>query len=93
MNNLADKLLTTGISLAGGYIGTKVVEAGWKAFTGEDAPKDVDDADQSLVRAVVFATITAGISALIRVASQRGAAKAIVTFQDRRAAKLGRLEV
>lgn len=93
MNNIAEKLLSTGISIAGGFIGSKLVEVAWRGITGEDAPKDPEDTDQSLVRAVVFAAITAGISSLIKIGSQRGAHKAIVSFQDKRAAKLGRREV
>lgn len=94
MNNLLEKLIATGISIGGGIVGTKLVEAGWKAFTGDDAPKDLDDTEQDLVQAIVFATLTAAISATIRVASKRGAASAMNRISAKsRAQKLGAGEV
>lgn len=93
MNNIAEKLLAAGISLAGGYVGTKVVEGTWKAVTGNDAPSDPDDAENPVVQAIVFATISAGISTAIRIASNRGAHKAIARFNDRKAERLATQEV
>lgn len=93
MENIAQKLLSTGIALAGGFVGTKVVKIGWKAITGEDAPNDLDDRNVSVARLVTFATISAGISALIQVASQRGAANAVAKFKEGRTNSLGMEEV
>lgn len=95
MNNVLQKLISTAITIGGGIVGTKLVELGWKAFTGDDAPKDLDDTEANMWSAITFATISAAISATIRVASKRGAASAM----DKMAAKsadgrrLGRGEV
>lgn len=93
MDNIAKKLLSTGLSLAGGFVGSKVVEIGWRGITGDNPPSDVDDDTVSITRLVAFATISAGISALIQVASQRGANKALNKISEVRGSKLGAHEV
>ena len=95
MNTLVNKLITTGVTVAGGLIGTKVVEFGWRKVTGHDAPKDLEDTDNNMWEAIAFATLAAGIAALIRVTSQRGANEAIERMQSRSAKpnKAGRAEV
>jgi hypothetical protein len=95
MNTLVSKLITTGVTIAGGLIGTKVVEFGWKKVTGHDAPKDLEDTDNNMWEAIAFAAIAAGIAALIRATSQRGAHEAIERMQARsgKSAKAGRAEV
>jgi hypothetical protein len=95
MNTLVNKLITTGVTVVGGLIGTKVVEIGWRKVTGHDAPKDLEDTDNNMWEAIAFASIAAGIAALIRVTSQRGAHEAIERFQARssKSPKAGRAEV
>ena len=77
MNTIAQKILSTGITLAGGVIGSRLVAGGWKLATGHDAPDDAADETLPLVEALSFAVISAGVAALITVAGQRGAGTAI----------------
>jgi hypothetical protein len=93
MNNLTDKLVSTAITVAGGYVGTKVVEFAWRKVTGHDAPKDIDDTEANMWSAITFAAIAAGITALIRVLSQRGAKSAVKALQARSGSKAGAAEV
>lgn len=73
MDKIMDKLLTTGISLAGGFAATKAFEFAWRRATGEDTPRGADEEDISLQKALVFAISSAAISAGVQVLSQRGA--------------------
>jgi hypothetical protein len=95
MNTLVNKLITTGVTIVGGLIGTKVVEFGWRKVTGHDAPKDLEDTDNNMWEAIAFAMIAAGIAALIRVTSQRGANSALKAVQSRssKSPRSGRAEV
>ncbi|MGW9550163.1 DUF4235 domain-containing protein [Citricoccus zhacaiensis] len=93
MNNLTDKIVSTAITVVGGYVGTKIVEFTWRKVTGHDAPKDAEDTEANMWSAITFATISAGITALIRVTSQRGAHKAIESMKSRSPKKAGAAEV
>lgn len=93
MNNLVEKLITTGITIGGGLLGTKLVEFAWRKVTGHDAPKDLDDTESNMWSAITFATISAGISAVIRVTSKRGAHAAAKRMRSRSSAKAGLGEV
>lgn len=95
MNPLVNKLVSTGVTVVGGLVGTKVVEFAWKKVSGHDAPKDLEDTDNNMWEAIAFATIAAGIAALIRVTSQRGANEAMERMQARSSRKRlsGRSEV
>lgn len=73
MDKIMDKLLTTGISLAGGFAATKAFEFAWKQATGEETPRSSEDEDISLQKALIFAISSAAISAGVQVLSQRGA--------------------
>lgn len=73
MDKMMDKLLTTGIAMAGGFAATKTFEFVWRQATGEDTPRGSDDEDISLQKALVFAVSSAAISATVQVLSQRGA--------------------
>lgn len=73
MDKIMDKLLTTGIAMAGGFAATKVFEFAWRQATGEETPRGSDDEDISLQKALVFAVSSAAISATVQVLSQRGA--------------------
>lgn len=73
MDKLLDKALSTGISIAGGLIATKAFEFAWRQATGEEAPKNGDDEEFTLKKALVFAISSAAISATVQVLSQRGA--------------------
>ncbi|MDO5493100.1 MAG: DUF4235 domain-containing protein [Nesterenkonia sp.] len=73
MDKLLDKALSTGISIAGGLVATKLFEFTWRQVTGEDAPKNSDDEEFTLKKALVFAVTSAAISATVQVLSQRGA--------------------
>lgn len=93
MNNLVEKLIATGITIGGGIVGAKLVEFGWKAVTGNDAPNDLEDTEQHLASAISFAVISAGISAIIKVTSKRGANSAVKRIQARSKSKAGVGEV
>ncbi|MEW1981376.1 DUF4235 domain-containing protein [Citricoccus sp. NPDC079358] len=93
VNTLVEKLIATGITIGGGIIGTKVVEFAWRKITGHDAPKDLDDTEANMWSAITFATISAGISAIIRVSSKRGANSAVKAIQSRSKSKAGTAEV
>lgn len=73
MDKLMDKLVTAGISMVGGLVATKAFEFTWRQITGEEAPKDADNDDISLQKALVFGISSAAISAGVQVLSQRGA--------------------
>lgn len=73
MDKIMDKLLTTGISLAGGFAATKAFEFVWRQATGEETPKGADEDEISLRKALVFAISSSAISAGVQVLSQRGA--------------------
>ena len=77
MNTLAQKVLSTGITLAGGVIGSRAVAAAWKLATGRSAPDDATDETLPIVEALSFAFISAGVAALVKVAGQRAAGTAI----------------
>lgn len=73
MDKLMDKALTMGIAMAGGFAATKAFEFAWRQATGEDAPRNAEDEDISMQKALVFAVSSAAISAGVQVLSQRGA--------------------
>lgn len=73
MDKLMDKALTMGISMAGGFVATKAFEFAWRQATGEEAPRNSEEDDISMKRALVFAVSSAAISAGVQVLSQRGA--------------------
>ncbi|MFC7403398.1 DUF4235 domain-containing protein [Citricoccus sp. GCM10030269] len=91
MNKLTERIISTAITLIGGYVGTKIVDYTWRKATGHDAPKDVDDTENNMWGAITFATISAGITALIRVTSQRGAKKASKAMAARSQAKKAKI--
>lgn len=76
MDKLMDKVVTIGVSMAGGFVASKVFEIGWKQVTGEEAPKDDEIDSVSIKKALVFAVTSAAISAAVQVLSQRGAKQA-----------------
>jgi len=86
VNTILHNLLATGIKIGGGIVGTKLVSGGWKLATGHSAPKDATDETLPIVEALAFAFVSAGIGALLKVAGQRGAGKAIGKIE----AKTGR---
>lgn len=93
MNDVMQRLLRTGVSIGAGFIGTKVVEAIWKTATGDDEAPNTDDDQATLLKVVAFATISAGVSALLEVGSQRLVSKAVSKTDDKKAKQLGRAEV
>ena len=95
MNDVMQRLLRTGVSIGAGFVGTKVVEAVWKAATGDDEAPNTDDDQATLLKVVAFATISAGVSALLEVGSQRLVARAMhmTDNKNKKAKQLGRAEV
>lgn len=93
MNDVTQRLLRTGVSIGVGFIGSKVVEAIWKAATGDDEAPTTDDDQATLLKVVAFATISAGVSALLEVGSQRLVSKAVSKTGNTKAQQLGRAEV
>ena len=98
MNDMMQRLVRTGVSIGAGFVATKAVEAIWKAATGDDEAPNTDDDQATLIRVVTFATISAGVSALLEVGSQRLVSKAMNKGGSNRQAQqkakqLGRSEV
>lgn len=93
MNDMMQRLLRTGVSIGAGFIGTKVVEAIWKTATGDNEAPTTDDDQATLLKVVAFATISAGVSALLEVGSQRVVSKAMSKSSNKSAKQLGRAEV
>lgn len=82
MNTLVQKALAAGISMVGGTVGSRLVAGGWRLATGHSAPDDASDENLSLVEALSFAFISAGVAALLKVAGQRSAGAAMRKFSD-----------
>jgi hypothetical protein len=79
--NLFIKLLGTGISLAAGFAGTKLVNTVWEKSTGNKPPTGKDeDTPTSLRSALTFALISASVSTIIQVLANRGTQRAITRF-------------
>lgn len=78
--NLFLKLLGAGVSLAAGFVGTKLVNKGWEKATGNKPPTGHDDMETSLRSALSFALISAFVSTLIQVFASRGTQRAIARF-------------
>lgn len=78
--NLFIKLLGTGISLGAGLVGTKLVNTVWEKSTGKQAPTGKDDTPTSLRSALTFALISASVSTIIQVLTNRGTQRAIARF-------------
>lgn len=79
--NFFIKLLGTGISLLAGFAGTKAVDTIWEKTTGRKPPKGgQDDVPTTLRSALTFALISASVSAVIQVLTNRGTQRAITRF-------------
>lgn len=79
--NFFIKLLGTGISLLAGFAGTKAVDTIWEKTTGRKPPKGgKDDVPTTLRAALTFALISASVSAIIQVLTNRGTQRAITRF-------------
>lgn len=93
MNSMLQRLIRTGVSVGAGFVGAKAVESVWKAATHSDTTPQADDDDSTLLQIVAFTTISAGVSALLQVGSQRLVNKALTNSGDKRAQQLGKAEV
>ncbi len=93
MNSMLQRLVRTGVSMGAGFVGAKAVEAIWKAATGSSNAPDAEDDDSTLLQIVAFATISAGVSALVEVGSQRLVSKAMSDTGNRVSKQLGTAEV
>ncbi|GAC1449549.1 MAG: hypothetical protein NVS1B16_13360 [Pseudarthrobacter sp.] len=78
--NVLIKLLGTGISLAAGFAGTKLVNAVWEKSTGNKPPTGKEDTPTSLRSALTFALISASVSTIVQVLANRGTQRAITRF-------------
>lgn len=79
--NFFIKLLGTGISLLAGFAGTKAVDVIWEKTTGRKPPTgDKDDVPTTLRTALTFALVSASVSAVIQVLTNRGTQRAITRF-------------
>ncbi|ELT44078.1 DUF4235 domain-containing protein [Arthrobacter nitrophenolicus] len=79
--NFFIKLLGTGISLLAGFAGTKAVDVIWEKTTGRKPPKgDKEDVPTTLRTALTFALVSASVSAVIQVLTNRGTQRAITRF-------------
>ena len=79
--NFFIKLAGTGISLLAGFAGTKAVDTIWEKTTGRKPPKGgKDDVPTTLRSALTFALISASVSAIIQVLTNRGTQRAITRF-------------
>lgn len=93
MNSMLQRLVRTGVSVGAGFIGAKAVENIWKAATHSDTTPNAESDDSTLLQVVAFTTISAGVSALLQVGSQRLVNKAMANSEDKRAKQLGKAEV
>src|SRR5699024_337490 len=93
MNPMLQRLVRTGVSMGAGFVGAKAVEAIWKAATGSSTAPDAEDDNSTLLQIVAFATISAGVSALVEVGSQRLVSKAMSDAGNRGSKQLGSPEV
>ncbi len=79
--NLLIKLLGTGISIGAGFAGTKIVNSVWEKTTGNKPPTGKEeDVPTTLRSALTFALISASVSAVIQVLTNRGTQRAIQRF-------------
>lgn len=79
--NLLIKLLGTGISIGAGFAGTKIVNSVWEKTTGNKPPTgEEEDVPTTLRSALTFALISASVSAVIQVLTNRGTQRAIQRF-------------
>lgn len=79
--NFFIKLVGTGISLLAGFAGTKAVDTIWEKTTGRKPPKGgKDDVPTTLRSALTFALVSASVSAIIQVLTNRGTQRAITRF-------------
>ena len=80
--NTIQKLLTMGVSVGAGFIGSKLVDQLWKGFTGGAAPrKGTEEAAEATMRqALAFAVFSSVVAAVIQVLADRGASKALSKF-------------
>ncbi|SNS66745.1 Protein of unknown function [Micrococcales bacterium KH10] len=78
------KIVTAVTALAAGWLAQKVLVAGWKAITGNDAPENPDDESANIVGVVGFAAATGAVAALARAAATRGVRKAAAKAAARR---------
>lgn len=72
------KILSTVVSVLGGFLGSKLLEALWGQLTGDEPPKTKNKEAlrrQPLLRVVGFAAASSATSALIKAATERGARK------------------
>lgn len=81
MNTLM-KLLTTGISLGAGFLGSKLVDRLWMGFTGNEPPRRGKDAEAeaNMRQALAFAVFSAAVAAIIQVLTDRGTRKALAKY-------------
>ncbi|GAA1138544.1 DUF4235 domain-containing protein [Nesterenkonia lutea] len=82
MDKLLDKGVALGISLAGGFIATRVFDFVWKKTTGDEAPRVAND-EMTLKRALAFSIGSAAVSATVQVLSQRGADSTVKKLRGR----------
>ncbi|MEO8829703.1 DUF4235 domain-containing protein [Lapillicoccus sp.] len=74
MGSIGWKLMATGAALAAGTVATKLVEVGWRAISGRDAPNDPTQVeDSSWKEALLFAAIMGLAVGAARVAAERKA--------------------
>ena len=67
------------------FLAGKALRAGYSVATGSEPPKP-DDPDVPIARVIVFAVAAAGVTAVITVSIQRGAAKAALRVEREEAA-------
>lgn len=72
-DGLAVKIGTAALSFAAGWAAQKLVKVAWKQVTGNDAPTDLEDPEVTIISAVVFASVGAGVAVLAqRLAARQG---------------------
>jgi len=82
VDKLLDKGMALGISLAGGFIATRLFDFVWKKTTGDDAPRVAND-EMTLKRALAFSIGSAAVSATVQVLSQRGASSTVKRIRNK----------
>ena len=80
--NAVQKLITLGISMGAGMLGSKLIDTVWQGFTGNAAPRKGSEeaAEASMRQALAFAVFSAAVAAILQVLAERGTNMAISRF-------------
>lgn len=82
--NIVFKIVSALVNLGAGFAANKIIDAIWTKTTGNQPPKDGDNLETSLRSVLVFAVVSASVSAVIQTLTGRGAQRAIAKYKKSR---------